>query len=298
MSQRSETVYADLSPDVDRRGRLVPFARRRDGVPCGDDACCYRYVCTPLYRTADACRRVVGRWAPHDGALLRIFVTLHFRHARVEDCTDSPTIDERALRSNEPAAIAELRRLRDEGADVLYVRGEHARSVGVIFATAIGSTVIVSEEAPHILADGGWTPVPAVPPSRQELGRPPRSVAGLVAWQLLVVLVVGATITGWASVAADVSGQAVAVPIWLVVVMSLPIAIFASARLLVVLRRWQRVQRAALISQARMDKLEAGMRQELEFWREAAHADDAADREDDEARCSCSSEHQHRTAPA
>ena len=61
-------------PDVQQYGRLVPFAKRRDGVPCGDEACCYRYVCTPLYRDADACRRVVGRWSPHDGALLRIFI--------------------------------------------------------------------------------------------------------------------------------------------------------------------------------------------------------------------------------
>ena len=172
------------------------------------------------------------------------------------------------------------------------------RLSGVIFATAIGSTVIVAEEAPHILTDDDWTPVRAGDPARPGPDRPPRSLVGLVLWQLLVVLVIGATITGWASVAAEVSGQAVTVPIWLVVAMTLPIAIFASTRLLVVLRRWQRVQRAAFASQARVDRLEAGMREEIAFWREAAHADGAADRDDDEAQCSCPSEHAPRSAPA
>jgi len=293
MQTWTTTVYANLSPETDASGRVVRFAERQNGDPTSEDPCPRRFVITPLLNDRGACARAASRGAPHRGQVLRIFVELRFRQAQVVNCTRLTHLDERAVRNHEPAAVAAVRALRDAGADVLLIRGEHTRHVGVVFVDAIGSTIVIADEAPHTLVDGQWR---RASPGRDRrgvrrwtIGSTPRRLGLLIAWQLLVALAVGGVINSAANVVAYVSGLRIVVPVWLILALSLVIAIFVGLRLRVHFRRWRRfvteivstASRMSLIQEGRKDELK-GMRDEADFWRDSAQAEIDLKLEDDD----------------
>jgi hypothetical protein len=128
------TVYADLSQN--------------------DAGSTSSFVLTPLLKDRDACERAARQRLPHRHRVALVFVAFEFRQAQVVDCTNLTGLDERALRHNEPSALAALRALRDDRADVVLMRGEYTHHVGAVFTDAIGSKIAIIDEAPHVLVDG------------------------------------------------------------------------------------------------------------------------------------------------
>ena len=274
MARWTSTVYADLPPKVDSAGRLASITSRTDSDPSTQAPA---YVLAALLKDRAACERTGARRGPHRGSVTRVFVTLQFCDAQVVNATRVACISERALRNFEPSAVTEVEVLRSAGADVIFVRGEHAAHVAVIFTEAIGKTILVAQEALHELVDGRWKHVVDDPARMQEPHRLLGPGLGLaIAWQLVVAMFVVGAFQSVAGIAAGISGLTIGVPIWGLLICSIPF----SLRLRVVIRnRWQR---SLTQDSSRYWPVEGGMRDEAEYWRQVAHAESDWHHEDDD----------------
>lgn len=174
-----------LSPRPDDDGRLAPLGELHDGDPtwAPDDEA--RFLISPLLRsTLDAGSGMDGT----RGVPLHRFVDLVVSRARVTDCRTVEEIDERSLRNGDDHAVACLRRLRDDGADMLIVRGARGFAVAVVFVRALGRTLPVQSDVLLAAAAGhGWEAVDPKRPgwSKLTFARRFRATAGFFGIQVV-----------------------------------------------------------------------------------------------------------------
>jgi hypothetical protein len=214
----SDRMVLHLSPRFDGDHAPLPFAGRRDGVPCEAAVCEYAFVLgVPIRSRASAEREAREQL---QGRATRYFVELRLDGACVMSCEGLSQIDEAKLRDADPTANATLRMLREAGADVVLVSGIASRRIAVIFQQSIGHAVhVVDEAAATIGRDGTWVR-DALEPARARDGwralvRQPRLLggrprAGRMAWELAIALVCFLL----APPLADVAGMTLTVPVW------------------------------------------------------------------------------------
>jgi len=213
----SGRMVFQLPPRFERDVPL-PFAKRRDGAPCQVADCPYAFVLGVPVRSRESVEREAGRQL--EVGATRYFVELRLVNACVMSCEGLMQIDEDRLRAADPTANATLRLLREEGADVLLIRGSRSRRTAVVFRQAIGRRVrVVDEAAATLRHDGTWVHETLEPPSSHDhwpaLGRRPQWVrdrprVGRVAWELAIALVCFLV----APPIAAVAGTTLTVPVW------------------------------------------------------------------------------------
>ena len=207
-----------LAPRFDSDHDPLPFAKRRDGVPCGVADCAYAFVLAVPLRSRESAEREARRQL--QPRAMRWFVDLQLANACVMSCEHLAQINEAKLRVAEPTATATLRLLRAAGADVLLIRGSRSSRTAVVFKQAIGEQVQVLDEGAATLArDGRWVRNHAMPARLRDgwrvLARTPmcpstRSRPGRMGWELTVALVCFLLAPPLASVA----GTTLTVPVW------------------------------------------------------------------------------------
>ncbi len=285
VSERRQTVTMKMSLQLrcspGANGHPQPFADRREGVPCPQANCGYRYVASPVSPSHRAAADAARRHRQYRGRLMRYLVDLELRKAVAVDCMDLRDLDERTLRDNEPRAVAYLRALRDAGADLLWIRGSGGR-VGVVFTGSVGSTIKVVEEGIYALeADGSWSqlstassaPVIAAGHPRLRREKLPRVFRWsyrrnllLLAWQLLVAVV--CCIAAPALVA--LMGIEVRVPLWVMLLISLPLGWLLARMAYRSLKPYLQIARQILTAVTRLSDLESEWRDNRDFLRTAA----------------------------
>lgn len=204
-----------LAPRFDRDHAPLPFAGRRDGVPCSVPHCAYAFVLAVPVRSRESAEREARRQLQPRAT--RWFVDLRLANACVMSCENLTQIDEAKLRAADPTANATLRLLREAGADILLIRGSRSGRAAVVFKQAIGQQVHVAEETAATLGhDGTWvrtavrshdgwrvlTRMPLWPGARPRAGR--------MGWELTIALVCFLL----APPLARVAGTTLTVPVW------------------------------------------------------------------------------------
>jgi hypothetical protein len=298
-------AFVDL-PVQARNGLPTPFVLRaeRPDPDVEDDP--YRYLTLTLLGSREAAETAARRKLPPNGEVMRYVVELDLRNALVFDAVEHPQLSWARLHRNDPLARQMLKACRDAGADLVLIRLKDVRSTGqqyaaVMFQAAVGDTVQVIDEAPYIFdresqrwngPNGGGPSGSTIAVSlRSRLPLAPRRIShwsarrflSFAGWELL-----------WASIAAllinpiaGLSGASVRVPVWSVLVVTLPLGWYSGKTLLravhprmIAARLFMREVRTAILLMERTE----GLAQDIDDLRRQilGTLDEEDERADDE----------------
>lgn len=271
----------ELPLALNEDGIPTPLIERRQGVPCEDEKCRYRYIVATALRNLRGAQRAGEHHAQHAGLLGRYFASLHFNDAFAVDATELRFLDERLLRENSAVAIQHLRAFRDAGVDVVWIKGVRTSRVAVLFIDSVleGSTEILDEAAYFFRrAEGIWERFGDEPDTNEKSRRQhhfaaprpkrishwsTRRLLSFIGWEMLFAFLASlllAPVLGLIDVQLEV-------PIWLLLVILLPLGWISGRALFQAIKPYKELLEEASFA---FFKLPAALRQfeeDREFFR-------------------------------
>jgi hypothetical protein len=137
-------------------GRPRPFVEHRDGPPCADPTCPYRYQVGTPHRTAESALRAGASHAVPGASVARTFVKLSLTDALAVDATEIEQLDSHRLAVNDPAAHELVRSLADEGYDIAWIRAAGGGHLMLVFTRSFGSGVEIVSERSRLYDGDRW----------------------------------------------------------------------------------------------------------------------------------------------